>query len=63
MVAWYTSSTYAYLKQLLKVVVTVLMISTTDPEREKTKAAGKYGITEYICLEGPKRGYVTTEST
>ena len=44
-------------------MVTVVMIFTTDSEREKTKAAMKYVINEYICLEGPKRGYVITEST
>ena len=30
------------------------MVSTTDSERENAKAARKYVITEYICLEGPK---------
>ena len=62
-VVWYTSEKYAYLKQLLHVIVTVLMIFTTDSEREKAKAARKYVITEYICLKGPKRGYVITECT
>ena len=53
---------YAYLKQLLQVIVTVLIVFMTDSEREKTKAARKYFITKYICLDGLKRGYDITES-